>query len=82
MNVETSLKLYELTQEFIKNKNKAKEFVTKLEQTVEDKFSSNTQLFSTKEDISNLRAELIKWMFVFWIGQILALLAIVNFMLK
>ena len=56
--------------------------MTKLEQTVEDKFSSKTQLFSTKEDISNLRAELIKWMFVFWIGQILALLAIVNFMLK
>ena len=82
MNVETSLKLYELSQEFIKDKKKAKEFVTRLEQTVEDKFTSKTKSLSTKEDISILRAELIKWMFVFWIGQILALLAIVNFMLK
>jgi hypothetical protein len=44
---------------------------------------------ATKQDVGNMqskiaetKSELIKWMFVFWMGQILALLAIVNFMLK
>ena len=44
---------------------------------------------ATKDDISNLRKELgevradtIKWMFIFWIGQVGATLAIVLLFLK
>jgi len=40
--------------------------------------------FVTKEEfhkeIGSLRAELIKWMFIFWIGQIAAFVAIVKFL--
>ncbi len=28
------------------------------------------KIFSTKEDLANTKAEMIKWMFIFWIGQI------------
>jgi hypothetical protein len=89
MNAETSLKLFELTQEFIKDKTKAREFVSRIEQTVETKFDQQKEILASKSDIadvkqevSNSKADLIKWMFIFWIGQILAVLAIVNFMLK
>jgi hypothetical protein len=89
MNVEVSLQLYNIVQTFIKDKTKAQEFVKQIEQTVDMKFETQKDVFSTKQDMSNMqskiaetKSELIKWMFVFWMGQILALLAIVNFMLK
>jgi hypothetical protein len=89
MNAETSLKLFELTQEFIKDKSKAREFVSRLEQSVDSRFDQQKEILASKSDIaqvkqeiSNTRADLIKWMFIFWIGQILAVLAIVNFILK
>ena len=31
---------------------------------------ANLKILATKEDISNTKAEMIKWMFLFWIGQI------------
>lgn len=89
MNAETSLKLFELTQEFIKDKTKAREFVSRIEQTVDTKFAQQKEILASKSDIadvkqevSNVKADLIKWMFIFWIGQILAVSAIVNFILK
>lgn len=45
-------------------------------------FEAQKEILATKKDIADSKADLIKWMFVFWMGQILALLAIVNFMLK
>jgi hypothetical protein len=30
----------------------------------------------TKQDGANIKAEIIKWMFLFWIGQIAALVAL------
>jgi hypothetical protein len=53
------------------------------------KFESQKDILATKQDMSSMqskiaetKSDLIKWMFAFWMGQILALLAIVNFMLK
>ena len=37
---------------------------------------------ATKEDIANLRADIIKWMFFFWIGQLASLLAILQIFFK
>jgi hypothetical protein len=57
----------------------------KTERSVE----STIKTLATKEDITNvrkeiseLRAENIKWMFIFWIGQVGAMLAIVFLFLK
>ena len=89
MIAETSLKLFKLTQEFIKDKTKAREFVSRIEQTVDTKFhqqkdilASKSDIADVKQEVSNVKADLIKWMFIFWVGQILAVLAIVNFILK
>jgi hypothetical protein len=35
----------------------------------------------TKQDGAELKAEMIKWMFLFWIGQMAATAAIVKFLL-
>jgi len=32
--------------------------------------------FATKEDLANTRADIIKWMFIFWVGQVAATIAI------
>jgi len=89
MNVEVSLRLFTIAQTFIKDKEKAQEFVKQIEQTVDMKFESQKDILATKQDMSSMqskiaetKSDLIKWMFAFWMGQILALLAIVNFMLK
>jgi hypothetical protein len=96
MTAEISLKLFELTQEFIKDEAKAKEFVSRIEQIVDNKFEAKKDILATKNDIAetkkeiletkkeiaDTKAEIIKWMFIFWVGQILALIAIFNFMMK
>lgn len=38
MNASTSLKLFDISLEFIKDKNKAREFVSKIEETIDQKF--------------------------------------------
>jgi hypothetical protein len=82
MNVEVSLKLLTIAQTFIKDKEKAQEFVKQIEQTVDMKFETHKEILATKKDIADSKAEIIKWMFVFWIGQVLAMLAILNFVMK
>lgn len=44
--------------------------------------ASKSDIADVKQEVSNVKADLIKWMFIFWVGQILAVLAIVNFILK
>jgi len=34
--------------------------------------------FATKTDLANLKAELMRWMFTFWVGQLAATVAIVK----
>ena len=36
----------------------------------------------TKQDGSELKAEIIKWMFLFWIGQTVATTALVKFLVQ
>jgi hypothetical protein len=82
MNVEVSLQLFNIAQTFIKDKNKAQEFVKQIEQTVDMKFEAQKEILATKKDIADSKADLIKWMFVFWMGQVLAMLAILSFVIK
>lgn len=37
---------------------------------------------ATKADLANLKAELLKWMFLSWVGQIAAVAAIVKVFLR
>jgi len=72
----SEIKLYELLKAKLGEKE-AEAFVHILEKKVDDKFDDAKQTLATKEDFARLdikiaetKAELIKWMFIFWIGQI------------
>lgn len=36
--------------------------------------------FATKADLAELKAELMKWTFLFWVGQMAAVLAIIKYL--
>lgn len=82
MKAEVSLHLYEMTQEFIKDKTKAKDFVHIIEQTIDSKFESNTARFLVKDD----KVQILKTIYMVGVVQFFAIvtsvLAIVSFVLK
>ena len=60
MKSETSIKLFELTQEFIPDKKKAGLFVQKIEETVDDKMELRHENLATKTDLADLKVELVE----------------------
>ena len=87
----SEIKLFELLKARIGEKE-AEAFVQILENKVDKKFDETKDLLATKadiyllkEDISLLRteaahskADIIKWMFLFWVGQMAAIIAVVK----
>ena len=63
MNALSSLQLYELTRTFIKDKEKAKAFVEKIEATVDDKMEQRFEHLATKSDLAALKVELMDMLF-------------------
>ena len=59
MKSETSLKLFELTQEFIPNKKQAGLFVQRIEETIDDKMEQRHENLATKTDLADLKVELM-----------------------
>ena len=55
----------------------AEQLVLFIETRVEDKFDAKRDSLSTKEDLANTKAEITKWMFLFWVGQIGVTLGII-----
>ncbi len=60
-----------------------------LETKQEQKYQEKKDVLANKEDIGHLRKEiavsksdLIKWMFIFWIGQIAAMIGLVVLYIK
>jgi predicted membrane protein len=60
----------------------AKEAVTILEEVVKEKVIIKTQQLATKSDIADVKAEMIKWMFLFWIGQVAVTFGFILLFLK
>jgi hypothetical protein len=52
-----------------------------LEAAFREKEDDLTKRLMTKQDGAELKAEMIKWMFLFWITQMAATVAIVKFLL-
>ena len=63
-------------------KEKAKTITEYIETKVEKQLNDKTIVFATKEDLSNTKSEIIKWMFIFWIGTIGVLSGIMFAMLN
>lgn len=53
-----------------------------VESRVEKKLAEKKDILATKEDLANLKADIIKWMFLFWIGQLASLIAILQIFFK
>lgn len=78
------------TYDILKNRfgeNEASTLIEYVEAKTEQTINQKKDVFATKEDIykldtklSEAKSELIKWMFIFWIGQTAAVLAIVKFL--
>ena len=49
-----------------------------IEAKVEKKFEEKHDILATKTDLANMKADIIKWMFLFWIGQLASLIAILQ----
>jgi hypothetical protein len=56
--------------------------VTILEEVVKEKVIVETKQLATKSDLYNVKAEMIKWMFIFWLGQIAVLSGIIFAFMK
>jgi hypothetical protein len=86
MNAATSLKLFDISLEFIKDKNKAREFVSKIEETIDQKFESEKRILASKIDLMEMETKITKTIYIVGLIQFLAIvgsvLVIVNFMLK
>ena len=74
-------KLYNLLSLKI-GKEPAEVLTSYIEEKIKDEFSDRSQLLATKVDLANTRADLIKWMFVFLIGQTATILGIIFLLLK
>lgn len=67
----------------------AKTLVEYFETKVDKKFDETIDMLATKEDIANLRteiertrADIIKWMFLSWIGQLASMIALLQLFFK
>jgi 5S rRNA maturation endonuclease (ribonuclease M5) len=49
---------------------------------IEKEIATKTNSLATKEDVANAKTEMIKWMFIFWIGQIAATFGFIILYLK
>jgi len=78
------IELYEILKTKLGEKE-AKTLVEYIEAKVEKGLDEKKDILATKQDIAHLeikiektRADLIKWMFLFWIGQLASLTAILQ----
>ncbi|HTB26313.1 MAG TPA: hypothetical protein VK711_13145 [Puia sp.] len=64
-------KLYDLLS-FKIGKEPAENLTSYIEEKIRDEFNDRSQYLVSKVDLAKTKTDLIKWMFVFWIGQIAA----------
>jgi hypothetical protein len=48
----------------------AKNLVEFVEANVDQKLEERKDFLASKSDLQSVKADMIKWMFIFWIGQI------------
>lgn len=71
------IELYEILKEKLGDKE-ARTLVEYIETKVDKKLAEKQDILATKADLANMKADIIKWMFLFWIGQLASLIAILQ----
>jgi len=77
----TEIDLYNILRSKI-GEHEAKSLVEFVESNVEKKLEEKKDSFATKSDLQAIKAEMIKWMFIFWVGQISVNIALIILFLK
>ena len=81
----TITKLYDLISIKL-GKETAENLTTFIEEKISSEVDTKTSILATKEDLAresgNIRADMIKWMFVFWVGQALTTFGLILLFLK
>ena len=75
------IELYEILKAKVGEKE-ARTLVEYIEAKVEKKLAEKQDILATKADLANMKAEIIKLMFLFWIGQLASLIAILQIFFK
>ena len=78
MNSISTIEMYNILKGKL-GENEAKALTEYIESKVERTFDKEKDVLATKEDLANVKSDIIKWMFIFWIGQIAVTLGIVYF---
>jgi len=71
MAIVNTLKIYEIL------KGRLAEPEAKIiTEAIEKSFEEAKEILATKEDLARLETRLIRWMFIFWVGQIGVILSV------
>jgi len=68
------IKLYDLLKARI-GEREAEAFIEILEKKVDEKFDEKKIILATKEDLSNMRSELLRTIYLTSLGQLIAIIA-------
>lgn len=76
MSTITITKLYSLLSGKL-GKESAENLTTYIEKKIKEEVEDKTKILATKADLAENKTEIIKWMFVFWIGQVAATFGVI-----
>ena len=63
-------------------KETAETLTTYIEEKIKNQFADNSKMLATKEDLANTKAEIIKEMSIFWVGQVAVTFGFILLFLK
>ena len=81
MSVISVTKLYDILSAKV-GKEAAQNLTNFIEQKIVEEVESKMQMLATKVDVAKAGADNIKWMFIFWIGQVAATFGFILLFLK
>ncbi|MBI2061952.1 MAG: hypothetical protein HYT87_19605 [Nitrospirae bacterium] len=73
-----ALEIYEALRSAGADDAKAKSAAEKFDPALEGRFVRESERFAMKEDLAKLEARLIRWMFIYWIGQFASIVGVLT----
>jgi hypothetical protein len=74
-------KLYELLSIKL-GKETAENLTNFIENKINNELESKTRHLATKEDVAQIKSELMKWMFIYWASQLIAIFSFILLFFK
>ncbi len=65
-----TLKIYEILEEAKVEDRTARAITRAIEKALEENNTEQSKILATKLDLAETKAAIIRWMFIFWLGQI------------